>query len=66
MPPGSSHAALALLLLVIAIDETLWYALVARVFSLERARAAYGRAKASVDRVFGGLIAAFGLKIALG
>ncbi|MFO1210935.1 MAG: LysE family translocator [Amaricoccus sp.] len=66
VPPGSSPAALALLVLVLAVDETLWYMLVARVFSLARARAAYGRAKASVDRVFGALIAAFGLKIALG
>jgi threonine/homoserine/homoserine lactone efflux protein len=66
VPPGSTAAALALLLLVIAVDETLWYALVARVFSLDRARAAYGRAKTAVDRVFGGLIAAFGLKIAIG
>jgi threonine/homoserine/homoserine lactone efflux protein len=66
VPPASSPAALALLLLVLFLDETLWYALVARVFSLERARAAYGRAKASVDRVFGGLIALFGLKIAIG
>ena len=66
VPPGSSAAALALLLLVLFVDETLWYALVARVFSLDRARAAYGRAKASVDRVFGGLIALFGLRIALG
>jgi threonine/homoserine/homoserine lactone efflux protein len=66
VPPGSSAAALALLLLVLFVDETLWYALVARVFSLDRARAAYGRAKTAVDRVFGGLIAAFGLKIAIG
>jgi threonine/homoserine/homoserine lactone efflux protein len=66
VPPGSSPLALALLLLVILVDETLWYVLVARVFSLRHARAAYGRAKATVDRVFGGLIAAFGLKIALG
>jgi threonine/homoserine/homoserine lactone efflux protein len=66
VPPGSTAPALALLLLVILVDETLWYSLVARVFSLDRARLAYGRAKAAVDRVFGGLIALFGLKIALG
>jgi threonine/homoserine/homoserine lactone efflux protein len=66
VPPGSSPLAHTALLLVILIDETLWYALVARVFSLGHARAAYGRAKVTVDRVFGGLIAAFGLKIALG
>ena len=38
--------------------------LVGRVFSLGRARAAYAGAKAWVDRAFGGLIAAFGLRIA--
>ena len=36
----------------------------ARVFSLARARAAYAAAKAWVDRAFGALIAAFGLKLA--
>jgi threonine/homoserine/homoserine lactone efflux protein len=66
VPPGTSAAALAALLLVILLDETLWYGLVARVFSLARARAAYGRAKRWVDRAFGGLIGAFGLRIALG
>lgn len=66
VPPGTGPLALAALLLVILVNETLWYVLVARVFSLRHARGAYGRAKATVDRVFGGLIAAFGLKIALG
>jgi threonine/homoserine/homoserine lactone efflux protein len=64
VPPGTGWPALALLLAVIFIDETLWYLLVSRVFSLSRARAAYGAAKGWVDRAFGGLIAAFGLKIA--
>jgi threonine/homoserine/homoserine lactone efflux protein len=66
VPPGTSALALGLLLLVILLDETLWYSLVARVFSLARPRAAYGRAKTAVDRAFGGVIAAFGLKIAIG
>ena len=66
VPPDASNAALGLLLLVVLLDETLWYALVARFFSLPRARAAYGRAKTAVDRLFGGLIAAFGIKIAVG
>ena len=64
VPPGTGWPALALLLAVILLDETLWYLFVARVFSLARARAAYARAKAWVDRAFGGLIAAFGVKIA--
>jgi threonine efflux protein len=66
VPPGTSHAALAALLAVLFLDETLWYAIVARVFSLERARSAYGRAKTWVDRGFSGLIGAFGLRVALG
>lgn len=53
------------LLAVIFANETLWYILVSRVFSLPKARAAYARAKAWVDRSFGALMAAFGLKIAL-
>jgi threonine/homoserine/homoserine lactone efflux protein len=47
----------------VGINETLWYVLVARVFSLARARTAYGAAKRWVDCAFGGLIAALGLKL---
>jgi threonine/homoserine/homoserine lactone efflux protein len=66
VPPGTGTWALAALLAVIFVDETLWYALVARLFSLEGARAAYGRAKAWVDRAFGALIAGFAVRIAAG
>jgi threonine/homoserine/homoserine lactone efflux protein len=64
VPAEASILSLALLLGVIFVNETLWYVLVARLFSLTRARAAYGRAKAWVDRGFGALMAGFGLKIA--
>jgi threonine/homoserine/homoserine lactone efflux protein len=64
VPPGTPWPTLALLLAVILLDETLWYLVVARVFSLARARAAYTAAKGWVDRAFGGLIAAFGLRVA--
>lgn len=64
VPPDTEWPTLALLLAVVGINEALWYVVVARVFSLARARAAYGAAKRWVDRVFGGLIAALGLKIA--
>ena len=47
------------------VNETLWYIVVARVFSLSRARNAYTNTKAWIDRGFGTLIALFGLKIAL-
>jgi threonine/homoserine/homoserine lactone efflux protein len=66
VPPGSDWRALALLLAVIWLNETLWYVLVGRVFSLERARRLYAAAKGWIDRAFGGLIAGFGLRIAAG
>ena len=65
VPAGTPVPVLAALLAVIFVNETLWYVLVARVFSLPRARAAYARLKAWIDRGFGTLIAGFGLKIAL-
>lgn len=55
----------AALLLAVFANETLWYVIVARVFSLPRPRAAYARAKAWIDRGFGTLLALLGLKIAL-
>lgn len=55
----------AALVCAVFLNETLWYLLVARVFSLPRARTAYLRAKVWVDRFFGGLIGLIGLKIAL-
>jgi threonine/homoserine/homoserine lactone efflux protein len=55
----------AAILLAVLLNETLWYLIVARVFSLPRPRAAYSRAKAWIDRGFGTLLALLGLKIAL-
>lgn len=65
VPPDTPAWVLAALLMVIFVQETLWYVLVARLFSLARARSAYGRFKTHVDRAFGGLIAALAAKIAL-
>ncbi|SEN62420.1 LysE family translocator [Palleronia pelagia] len=56
----------ALVLFNILWVETAWYLLVAWAFSQPRARAAYGRAKTTLDRGFGGLLAALGAKVALG
>ncbi len=53
------------ILAMVFVNETLWYILVARVFSLPKARASYVRLKTLIDRAFGTLIALFGLKIAL-
>lgn len=65
VPADVSWGWRAALLAAIFVNETGWYIIVARVFSLPRARAGYVQFKSHVDRMFGSLIAAFGVKIAL-
>ncbi len=65
VPPDVGWQALILLLVVIFANETLWYMLVGQLFSTRHVRAVYARGKRWVDRAFGGLIAAFGVKIAV-
>lgn len=64
VPPDTPIAVKAALLLIVFLNETLWNCLIARIFSLERSRAVYLRLKGTIDRVFGGLVALLGLKIA--
>lgn len=45
--------------------EAGWYALVALVFSAERPRAAYGRAKHVVDRIAGAVLVGLGVRLIL-
>ncbi len=66
VPADAPIPTLAGLIAVIFLNETLWYILVARLFSLSRPRSLYLRAKAWIDRCFGTLMGIFGLKIALG
>ena len=66
VPNDTPLGLLALLITVIFLNETLWYIVVARLFSLPRPRALYIRAKTWIDRAFGTMLAFFGLKIALG
>ncbi|SHE41639.1 Threonine/homoserine/homoserine lactone efflux protein [Loktanella atrilutea] len=65
IPAGTPLAWKAAILAAVFVNETLWYLVVARVFSLPRPRAAYARAKAWIDRGFGTLLALLGAKIAL-
>ena len=65
VPAGTPLPWQAAILAAVFLNETLWYLVVARVFSLPRPRAAYARAKAWIDRGFGTLLALLGLKIAL-
>ncbi len=65
VPEGSSGQSLVALLAVIFLGEATWNTLIARLFSLEKTRRGYINMKHVIDRVFGGLLAALGLKIAL-
>lgn len=66
IPPETSVFTLAALLFLVFFNETMWYLFVAAVFSRQRARDMYARAKLWTDRALGGMIALFGLKIAAG
>jgi threonine efflux protein len=59
MPEWTNLAVLA----VVAIDEVVWYSIVALAFSTRPAQAAYGRAKRCIDRAFGAFLALFGLRL---
>lgn len=65
LPVDASVLSRVALVALIGVNETLWYLIVARVFSLPKPRAFYARVKTTIDRAFGTLIALFGLKIAL-
>jgi threonine/homoserine/homoserine lactone efflux protein len=64
VPTDATALALALLLVCIFLGEFLWNTSVARLFSLDRTRKIYIGLKHLIDRVFGGLLAALGVKIA--
>lgn len=66
VPPATPLALKLALLAVVFLNETLWYVLVARVFSSRKAQAVYARLKRRIDRVFGALMAALAVKMAAG
>ena len=61
--PGTPVWVLACLILLILAAETAWNSLVARLFSLDRTRAAYISLKTVIDRSFGAALALLGVKI---
>ncbi len=66
VPPGTSLPWIAALLLAVWVNEVACNIAVARLFSFGRTRSLYARLKARIDRVFGGILAVLGLKIAVG
>ncbi len=65
VPPGTAAWVYAALLAVVFLNDAVWCTLVARIFSFNRSKAAYIGLKSVIDRAFGGLLAALGIKIAL-
>ena len=65
VPPGTPYWVVAALLAVVFLNETIWNILVARIFSLDRTRRAYISLKSVIDRIFGGMLALLGVKVAL-
>lgn len=66
LPADATTLSVFALLCVIFCVEFTWNTFVARLFSLERTRNAYLGLKHIIDRIFGGLLAALGVKIAAG
>lgn len=64
IPEGTSYWVLALLLVFIFAGEFLWCAIVSCLFSMERTRHSYIGLKHLIDRAFGGMLAALGIKVA--
>ncbi|MEY8098348.1 LysE family translocator [Falsihalocynthiibacter sp. S25ZX9] len=65
VPSDAGATVIAALLAIVFFNETVWNILVGRIFSLERTRRNYLNLKGTIDRIFGGLLGALGLKIAL-
>ncbi len=65
VPPGTPLWQRLALLAVLFTFETVWNILVARIFSLDRTRAAYISLKTIIDRAFGGLLVLLGARIAI-
>lgn len=66
IPPATPLWAYGAILLMVFVNDTGCAMLVARLFSFERSRRAYLGLKTVFERVFGGLMALLGLKLALG
>ncbi|OWJ78575.1 MULTISPECIES: LysE family translocator [Haematobacter] len=64
IPRGASALSLALVLIAVFLNEALWNAFVARIFSLDRVQRGYAGLKPVIDRTFGAFLVALGIKIA--
>lgn len=65
LAPGFPDWVKGAALTIVVVNEFLWFALVASLFSTGRARQAYGRAKIWIDRAAGTCLALLGIRLAL-
>lgn len=65
VPSGTAPWVIGALLLVVFFNEAAWNIIVVRIFSLDRTRRGYISLKSVIDRLFGGMLAILGLKIAV-
>lgn len=65
VPPGTPLPALALILGLVFLNESFWFVLLGLAFSRPAIRRGYARLKTTIDRSFGALMAALGIKVAL-
>ncbi len=65
VPATAGLGTYAALLAVVFFNETMWNALVSRIFSMQKTRDTYLNLKGWIDRAFGGLLGLLGIKIAI-
>lgn len=65
VPESAGWLTYIAILAMVFVNETLWNTLVSRIFSMQKTRATYLGLKGLIDRMFGGLLAALGIKIAI-
>ena len=65
VPPDTALWIKAALLAVVFTTDFVWNVIVARLFSFQRTRAGYLALKTVIDRSFGAVLGALGLKVAL-
>ncbi len=65
IPPHAPLWAYAVILGIVFVNDAGWNVIIARIFSLPRTRAIYLNLKTLIERIFGGLLALLGLKLAL-
>lgn len=63
--PGTPAATLGIISLIMVVDTILWFSLVATFLTEKRIHAVFEKFQNTFNKIFGGLLIAFGIKVAL-